>query len=146
MTVSTAHSEFLVVAPLAVGPTLVTHVLSVKKDLTGSALEAPDVVLLVQGHQSLAVPQEAAAASAPVPRLWLSIAGHVDSITVNTGLVQAWAGTGGACHIGQGAPHLLLLIRLLEPHVHRLLCLDTFLTQTVFTSERNPLSGWEWVL
>ena len=35
---------------------------------------------------------------------------------------------------------------LLEPHVHRLLCLDTFLTQTVFTSERNPLSGWEWVL
>ena len=35
---------------------------------------------------------------------------------------------------------------LLEPHVHRLLCLDTFLTQTVFTSERNPLSGWERVL
>ena len=33
MTVSTADSEFLVVAPLTVGPTLVTHVLSVKQDL-----------------------------------------------------------------------------------------------------------------
>ena len=34
MTVSTADSEFLVVAPLAVGPTLVPHVLSVKQDLS----------------------------------------------------------------------------------------------------------------
>ena len=34
MTVSTADSEFLVVAPLAVGSTLVPHVLSVKQDLS----------------------------------------------------------------------------------------------------------------
>ena len=85
------------------------HVLSMQQYTAGSTLEAPDVVLLVQGHQGLAVPQQAAAASAPVSRLGLPAASHVDSVTVHAGLVQAGAGAGGARHVGQGAPHLLLV-------------------------------------
>ena len=62
MTVCTSDPELLVVTLLAVRPALVSHVLAVEENLAGGALEAPDVVLLVQGHQGLTVPQVLATA------------------------------------------------------------------------------------
>ena len=82
--------------------------------LTRGALETPDVILLVQSHQGLAVPQQTAAAGAPVPGLGLAVAGDVDSVAVHAGLVDAWAGARGARHVGQAAPRAprLILLRL----------------------------------
>ena len=80
--------------------------------LARGALEAPDVVLLVQRHQGLAVPQEPAAARALVPALRRPVTRDVDPVTVDARLVEARAGAGGAGDVGQGAAHLLLHLRL----------------------------------
>ena len=56
----------LVVVPFAVRPALVPHVLPVQQDGAGGALEAPYVVLFVECHQGLGLPQLLAAAGTAV--------------------------------------------------------------------------------
>ena len=92
--------------------------------LTRGALEAPDVILLVQSHQGLAVSQQAVAAGTPVSGLGLAVAGDVDPVAVHAGLVDAGAGAGGAGHVGQAAPRAprLILLRLKREIISNCLC------------------------
>ena len=64
--VGAPDSEPLMVTLLTVGSTLVSHVLPMQQHLTRRALEAPDVILFIQSHQSLAIPELAPAASTHV--------------------------------------------------------------------------------
>ena len=68
VTVGASHTKLVMIAFLTVRLTLMSHVLTMQQHLTWCTFEAPDMILFVQGHQSLTISELLSTASTVIIR------------------------------------------------------------------------------